>query len=294
MLRSRMFTTAFRFFAALSMAALLGAFVSAIGSDRDQAWMDRIVGPLTVGWKGGVGDHLAYTVLLGLAAVAAALAVLHVAFRDADPEAEAQLVHTDAVPLTRAPAGTNFLPLVAAFGVGVVLIGLITNKFVVIAGLALIVIVIGVWALRAWAERATGDDEVNSQLYERFIEPFRIPVLAILCIAVVALGLSRVLLAVSEIGAVVVFIAVGSTFLLGAVLLAARPAVTKNVLTIVLFVGAIVIIAAGTIAAVHGQRQFEHKEEIEGVTPGGGEGSLGPAPVGPTIVIGPSAGGISV
>src|SRR4029077_502212 len=122
--------------------------------------------------------------------------VLHVAFRDADPEAEAQLVHTDAVPLTRAPTGTNFLPLGAAVGVGVVLSGRITNKFVVIAGLTLLVIVVGVWALRAWAERATGDDEVNTQLYERFIEPFRIPVLSILCIAVLALGLSRVLLAV--------------------------------------------------------------------------------------------------
>ena len=97
----------------------------------------------------------------------------------------------------------------------------------------------------AWAERATGDDEVNTQLYQRFIEPFRIPVLAIVCIGVVALGLSRVLLAVSEIGAVVVFIAVGTSFLLGAILLAARPAVTKNVITIVLFVGAVVIIAAG-------------------------------------------------
>ena len=188
MLRSRMFTTAFRFFAALSMAAIVGAVVSAMGSDTDQGLIDRVVGPLTIGWKGGVGDHLAYTTLLGVAVVAAALAVLHVAFRDADPEAEAQLVHTDAVPLTRAPTGTNFLPLVAAFGVGVVLIGLITNKYVVIAGLTLLVIVVGVWALRAWAERATGDDEVNTQLYERFIEPFRIPVLSIVCIGVVALG----------------------------------------------------------------------------------------------------------
>jgi hypothetical protein len=281
-----MFTTAFRFFAALSMAAIAGAIVSAVGSDTDQGLIDRVIGPLTVGWKGGVGDHLGYTVLLGVAVVAAALAVLHVAFRDADPEAEAQLLHTDAVPLTRAPTGTNFVPLVAAFGVGVVLIGLITNKFVVIAGLALLVSVVGVWALRAWAERATGDDEVNTQLYERFIEPFRIPVLAIVCIGVVALGLSRVLLAVSEISAVVVFIAVGSTFLFGAILLAARPAVSKNVVTIVLFVGAIVIIAAGTIAAVRGQRQFEQKEKIEGITPGGGEGSLGP--VGPAPIV-PSA-----
>ena len=238
MLRSRMFTTAFRFFGALSAAALVAAMVSAMGSDTEQGWMDRIVGPMTVGWKGGVGDHLAYTVLLGLAGVAGVLAVLHIAFRDADPEAEAQIAHTDSVPLTRAPTGTNFLPLMAAFGVAIVLIGLITNKFVVIAGLAVLVMVIGVWALRSWAERATGDDEVNSELYHRFIEPFRIPVLSIVGIGVVAIGLSRVLLAVSEVGAVVVFTVVGTFFLFGAILLAARPAVTKNVITIVLFVGA--------------------------------------------------------
>jgi energy-converting hydrogenase Eha subunit E len=194
-------------------------------------------------------------------------------------------VHTDAVPLTRAPVGTNFLPLVGAFAVGVVLIGLITNKYVMIAGLALVAMVIGVWTLRSWAERATGDDQVNIELYHRFVEPFRIPVLAVLSIAVIALGISRVLLAVPETGAVVVFIAVGCLFLFGAVLLAARPAVTKNVVTIVLFVGALVIIGAGTIAAVHGQRQFENKEEKEGVTPGGGtEGSLGPVGSGPIVV----------
>jgi energy-converting hydrogenase Eha subunit E len=274
-----MFTTAFRFFAALSVAAVVGAIVSAVGSDTEQGWLDRVVGPITSGWKGGVGDHLAYTVLLSAAVIAGALAVLHVAFRDADPEAEAQVVHTDSVPLTRAPTGTNFLPLVAAFGVGVVLIGLITNKYVVIAGLIVLMAVIGTWTLRAWAERATGDDLVNTELYQRFIEPFRIPILSVLCIGVVAFGLSRVLLAVSEVGAVVVFIAVGTIFLFGAILLAARPTVTKNVITIVLFVGALVVIGAGTIAAVQGQREFEHEEEHEGVTPGGGEGSLGPGPI---------------
>jgi hypothetical protein len=279
MLRSRMFTTAFRFFAALSVAAVVAAIISAVGSDTEQGWMDRIVGPLTVGWKGGIGEHLAYTILLSLAGVAAGLAVLHVAFRDADPEAEAQVVHTDSVPLTRAPTGTNFLPLVAAFSIGIVLIGLITNKYVVIAGLIVLMVVIGTWTLRAWAERATGDDLVNTELYQRFIEPFRIPILSLLCIGVVAFGLSRVLLAVSEIGAVVVFIVVGTVFLFGAILLAARPAVTKNVITIVLFVGALLVIGAGTIAAVHGQREFEHEEEHEGVTPGGGEGSLGPGPI---------------
>ena len=33
-----------------------------------------------------------------------------IAFRDADPEAEAQVVRAESVPLTRAPAGNNYLP----------------------------------------------------------------------------------------------------------------------------------------------------------------------------------------
>jgi hypothetical protein len=279
-----MFTTAFRFFAALAAAALVGAFISAIGSDTEQGWLDRVVGPLTAGWKGGVGDHLAYTVLLSLAFVAATLGLLHIAFRDADPEAEAQVVHTDSVPLTRAPSGANFLPLMAAFAVAVVLLGLITNQFVVIAGLALLVLVIGTWTLRAWAERATGDDEVNAELYHRFIEPFRVPVLSLVAVGFVAIALSRVLLAVSKTGAVVVFTLVGTVFLFGAVLLAARPAVTKNAITIILFVGALLVIGAGTIAAVIGERDIEHHGEHEGTESGVEEGSLAPAPSAPVLV----------
>jgi hypothetical protein len=258
---------------------MLGALVSAIGSDPEQGWMDRIIGGLTLGWKGGIGDHLAYTVLVATAFVAGTLAVLHIAFRDADPEAEAQVVHTDSVPLTRAPSGANFLPLVAAFAVGVVLLGLITNKFVVIVGIVLLLLVIGTWTLRTWAERATGDDEVNRELYHRFIEPFRIPVLSIVTIGFVAIALSRVLLAVSKTGTVVVFTVVGTLFLFGAILLAARPAVTKNAITIILFVGALLVIGAGTVAAVVGERDIEHHGEHEGGAPAGEEHGF--APLGP-------------
>jgi hypothetical protein len=284
-----MFTTAFRFFGALSAAALFAAFVCAIGSHGDQGWMNRITGPLTGGWKGGVGDHLAYTVLVSLAFAAAALAVLHIAFRDADPEAEAQVAHTDAVPLTRAPTGANFLPLVAAFAVGIVLIGLITEQVMVLAGIVVLVLVIGTWTLRTWAERATGDDEVNAQLYHRFIEPFRVPVLSIVVVGVVALGLSRVLLAVSKTGAVVVFTLVATFFLIGAVLLAARPAVTKNAITIILFVGALLVIGAGTVAAVIGERDIEHHGD-EGETHSE-EGSIAPVEPGSPVVVPASGGG---
>lgn len=256
MLRSRLFTPAFRFFAALAVAGLVGAFVASVGS-ADQGLIDTVVGPLSLGWKGSVGDHLAYTVLVSLGVVAAVLAGIHIAFRDADPEAEAQVARTDTVPLTRAPSGTNFLPILAAFSVGIVIIGQITNIYVTLAGFGVAFVVLAVWVLRAWAERATGDAEVNRQIYQRFIEPFRVPVLSAICVAVVVVGFSRVLLAVSKVGAVAVLGVVAAAVLLIAALVAARPAITKNLLTILLFLGAVAMIAAGIAAAVIGERDIE-------------------------------------
>ncbi len=262
LLRSRMLTPAFRFFGALATLGLVGALLQAFTSD--QPFIDAVLGPLTLGWKGGVGNHLAYTVLVSLFVLAATLGGLFLAFRDADPEAEAEVLHTESVPLTRAPHGTNFLPLVATFGIGILVIGLVTNIYVILAGAAVLVMVLFVWALRAWAERATGDPEVNAEIYSRFIEPVRVPILSFLIVGGLAIAVSRVLLAVSETGAVAVFGVLGAAFLLGAVLVAARPQITKNAVTVILFIVAVLVIAAGIGAAVVGQREIEHHGDDHG------------------------------
>jgi hypothetical protein len=215
-----------------------------------------------------------------------------VALRDADPEAEAEVVRTDSVPLTRAPSGVNFLPLVAAFGVGVLIISQLTSFWVALAGFGILAAVTFTWMLRAWAERATGDDEVNRRIYARFIEPLRVPVVAAVIIAFVVLSISRVLLAVSKTGAVAVFGVIGAVILLGMALIAARPQISKNALTILLFVGAVIVIGAGITAAVIGQRDIEkHGGEGHGGAGahsggpgGGGRGPWGAPP--------PAAGGV--
>ena len=55
-------------------------------------------------------------------------------------------------------------------------------------GLVVMVAVAFTWTLRTWAERATGDDTVNAELYHRFIDPLRTPVVAIVCIGLVVGG----------------------------------------------------------------------------------------------------------
>lgn len=257
MLRSRTFTPAFRFFGALALFSFVAAVVVGFSSET-QAPIDRIVGPLTLGWKGGVGNHLAYTLFVGLFGASAGLAGLLVAFRDADPEAEAQVVRTDSVPLTRAPAGMNYLPAFGAAGVVVTFVGFGSGTTVLgYAGIVFLVVIGFVWTLRAWAERATGDDATNAELYHRFIDPLRVPVVAIVSVGVVILGVSRVLLAVSKTGSLVVFSVMAIVVFGITIVLALVPRSGRYVLTGLVVLGALLVIAGGIIGAVAGERDFE-------------------------------------
>ncbi|MSZ24279.1 MAG: hypothetical protein F2607_03990 [Actinobacteria bacterium] len=277
-----MFTTAFRFFAGLAVFSLIAAF--AVGfTSQNQSLMNRVLGPLTLGWKGGVGNHFAYTFFVGLFAAAAALAGLLIAFRDADPDAEAQIVRMESVPLTRAPIGVNYLPALGALAFVLMLIGLATESSgLTFAAVAVMVVVAFTWTVRTWAERATGDDHTNAELYHRFIDPFRVPVISILLIGLVAIGLSRVLLSVSKIGSVWVFGLVALLFFLVAVLLALKPSSAKWVTTAVVVLGAIAIVAAGIAGAVIGERDIEHHDSGDHAT----EGAVGVAPGAPIVIQG--------
>lgn len=258
MLTSRMFTTAFKFFAALCVFGLIGALAVGIASGEGPL-VNRVIGPMSMGWKGGVGNHFAYTFFAGLAVVSGALAGILVAFRDADPAAQAQLVHADAPPVVRPPVGVNYLPALGSLAVAMFLIGLATDTWwMIYASAAVLLCVAFVWTLRTWAENATSDDAANASLYHRFIDPLRVPVISIISIAIVALGLSRILLAVSKTASVWVFGIIALVIFLVCVLLALKPASAKWVTTALVVIGAIAIIAAGIAAAIHGEREIEH------------------------------------
>lgn len=279
MLQSRAFTPAFRFFAGLAVFALVAAFVVGFSS-AVQSPIDRVLGPLTLGWKGGVGNHLGYIFFVGLFGLSAGLAGILVAFRDADPEAEAQVVHTESVPLTRAPVGPNFMPALAAFAFVVMLVGLATRTpLYATVGLVVAIIAGFVWTLRTWAERATGDETANTELYHRLIDPLRTPVIALLSIGVVAIGLSRVLLAVSKTNSVIVFGVIAALFFIVATVLAIRPSSARSVTTVLVILGAIAVIVAGVLGAVHGEREFEEHTTEEGqaltsTAPAGGSSNI--------------------
>lgn len=283
MLRSRMLTPGFKLYFGIALFGLLGAFVFGVNTvlqtesltvrdNLDEAGIVSVLtGPFTIGWKGAVGNHLGYTVWLTMAVVAGFLAFLLVAFRDADPDAVAQVAHTDSVPLTKAPGGASFTPVVGAFALGIIGIGWILNRTVFFAGLALLVAVAGTWTVRAWADRATGDDTVNRQIYQRIIDPVRVPILGAFLIAFLVLGLSRVLLAVpNKASSSIIFGLAAVVFFVAVVGVAMVPRLSRAVIVVLLVVAGLAVLAGGIYGIAAGPREVETHgtEHTEGVGAG--------------------------
>lgn len=254
-----MITTGSKFFyglaALLALAAVVYGYASGGGG----------VGPISVGYKGGVGEHLGYGILLAAAASSLFAGFCITAFRDADPEPTAALLGVEAVP-DATPAASSFWPIVGAFGVVLTVVGVVLNNVFFVAGLIALGAVAVEWTMQAWAERATGDPAVNREIRNRVMFPIEVPGAAILAIAVVVVGYSRVFLAVSKLGAVWIALAIAATIFFIGTILSLRPRIRTDLVAGVLVAAAVVTIGLGIFGAVAGEREFhdlseEHAEE---------------------------------
>lgn len=271
-----MFTTGSKYFFGLAAAALVAAAFYGAASAGHEIDLDTIIGVLTLGYKGRVGDHVGYSVLVGVFVCCLFIGCVSVAFRDADAEAAAQVVGSETPPRASAPQSASYWPIVGAFGVGSVVIGLVVGSPLVVLGLGVLVAVAFEWAVKNWAERATADPALNRSIRNRVMYPIEVPVLSAVGIAVFVLAISRVLLAVPKIGAYLLFGLVPVLILGVAWLLSARPRVSPNVLAGLLLVGGLAVLAGGVIGAAVGPREVEpHEAEEGGESEGEGEGSAG-------------------
>lgn len=242
-----------KYFFGLAGFAYLAAVLYGAASGVHHGTMAILLGPLTLGYKGPVGDHLGYTVLIGLAAVSAFIGSITVAFRDGDAAAAAEYLGTESVPETSAPQSLGFTPVFAAFGMGAVLVGLVVGPALFLLGAICLALVTVEWAAKAWSDRATGDPEVNRSIRNRVMYPLEIPVLGAIVIGFFVLGISRILLALPKIGADVVFGVVPVLILGLAVLVANRQRIGKNVIVALLLIGGIIVLVGGVVSAAAGR-----------------------------------------
>lgn len=221
-------------------------------------------GVISLGWSGGIGDHVGYFTLAGFTAVCGFTGGVLVAFRDADAEAVAQLTPTGEVPLPQTQTAPAYWPAAAAVGVGVLIVGLVAHEAFVVVGLIILGVVAIEWGISAWADRATGDPAANKTIRDRFMQPIEIPVIAGAGAVIMVLGISRVLLSVSEFSAIWVATAVAVAIIGVAIVFLLVPKASPSVVAGILVVLAIAVIAGGIITAAIGQRDIEEHEDDHG------------------------------
>jgi hypothetical protein len=284
------FTTGSKWFFGVATAALVGALVYGGATNPSDVGMDTFMGVLTLGYKGGVGDHMGYAILMAIAGAAIFLGATTAAFRDADVEAEADLLGVEpaGVPEVTAPVRGSYWPVLGAFGAGSLVVGLVTSSALVMLGIVVIVAVAFEWAITAWSERATTDTTVNAAARRRVMLPFEVPVLGAVGIAIFVLAVSRVLLSVPKLAVYLIFGGVATAVLIVAFILSARPKINPQLVAGLCVVGAIAVLAGGVTSAIVGPREIEeHHGEEEHSEPAEGEEHEGaPLPPGSTVVIG--------
>jgi hypothetical protein len=246
-----MFTTGSKWFLGLGLVAfvLAAAYGWTTGGDG--------LGPLTVGYYGGIGDTLGYTMLVSIAVCAFFLGLLAVALRDADSSALAQVAGTEAAPTEPRPSHVSYWPTVAAFGLALVALGLVISNVLFFVGL-IVLLAAGVeWMVLAFADKATADPETNLLVRARMIRPFEVPLAAVLLGGGTIAALSRVFLAVSEHGAIIAATVAGFIVFAIGTLLATRPKLSSNLIAGLLVVAALGVVSAGVVSAAHGERDIE-------------------------------------
>lgn len=235
----------------------------------DGSVVNSVVGPISFGWKGWVGDHVGYATFLGAAATFGALGGFAQAFRDGDAEAVAQVEHVSHVQAPLRPVGLSYWPLITAFGAGMVIIGLAVDPLFFVVGLVVLAVAGVSWTVRAWAERTSGDQEANREFRHQLMDPLEIPVVTALVALVVVLCVSRLLLALPKISATFVIIGLAVVVFVIALLLAQRPHMKRSVVVAVLLVGGAALLGAGIAGAIAGQREFEKHGAGESGAPAG-------------------------
>jgi hypothetical protein len=221
------------------------------------------LGPVTVGYNGGVGEHLGYALLVTIGLTGIFLGVITTAARDADATALAGIAGTDEAPAAVPPADVAYWPIVGAFAASMVVLGLVISNAMFIGGLMLLLVVLVEWMVLAWSDRATGDPAVNRVVRRRIMGPYEVPLAGSAGAVLAVFAFSRLFLTASKLGAVWVATGAGTVvFVVGAVI-ASRPRVTRNAIAGLLLVAGAGVATAGIVAAARGERTIHphHGEE---------------------------------
>lgn len=200
-------------------------------------------------------------VLVAITVVASFLGGVLSAFRDAHRPAAAG---ADVLVPEHRAAPYSLWPIAAAFAFGVTALGLAVDRRAFLLGLVGIMVVGMEWAITGWSDGASDDPAWNRAVRGRYMHAVEFPVLGALGVGVIAFLFSRVMLALHEAEATVVFIVMGAVILGAAVLLAAKPGLARKAMPAMLSVGMVGLLAAGVVSIASGEVDHAELKEVSG------------------------------
>ncbi len=156
------------------------------------------------------------------------------------------------------PAGSNSMwPLVAAVGVGGLVIGAVSRPVVFKVAVVVVLAAAVEWMVLGWSERASGDSDYNSGVRRRILFPLEFPILAAVGLGVIVYSFSRVMLRLDKDSGKAAFGAIAAMVLFAGFVFASKRNVAKRTVTGVCTIAAVALFGVGVASAVQGQRTIE-------------------------------------
>ncbi len=238
-----MFTWGSKYLFAVGVSALVGAALYGLISGGD------LLGVISAGYKGAVGDHTGYTILVTTGAVSLGLGSFNLATRDGDAEEASARVGVDHTLTLSTPRTESYWGPLAAFGVASLIIGISTSQAFVVLGIVVLAVVAIQWPILAWSDRATtGDDDVNEGIRKWVLGPVEISIMAMLGVTVLVLAASQALRTLPEAWAIAIGV-LTAVLTLGAATAISKIDVSRSVIVGVAAVGALSVLVVGVVGA---------------------------------------------
>jgi hypothetical protein len=205
------------------------------------------------------GDPVGWLMTVGLITLTCALAFVTgivIFVRDCNVrgmDVDARATCAAAQPAPR----PSMWPAVAAVGVALVAVGLVTQPIVFQLGVVATLAAAAEWMIQGWSERTSRDRAYNDTVRGVMLHPLEFPVLATAGIAVIVFSFSRIMLFLSKTGGAVAFIVIAAVITAGGFLLAARPGLRKGVIGGICAIAALGLVSTGAVTAIEGSREIE-------------------------------------
>lgn len=174
---------------------------------------------------------------------------------------QADAEHTSSA--AQAPPGQSMWPLIAAVGVGGLVVGAVSRPVVFHVAAVVVIAAIVEWMVQGWSERASADQKYNSGLRSRMLNALEFPILATLGGAVVIYSFSRIMLTANPDAGVWIFIAISTLVMVGGFLFASKRAVSKRTVVGICALSAVALFGVGVASAIQGQRTIHEHPTID-------------------------------